>query len=87
MKTASLNLTEDQKRVLKRKYREVDSNLVASDEDSFVDRIRKQLEFYFGDSNLSRDKFLCQLIEKDKRGCVDIEIFLKFNRIKSIFPL
>ena len=32
--------------------------------------IRKQVEFYFGDSNLDKDRFLRQKIEEDSLGCM-----------------
>ncbi|GIY05298.1 la-related protein 7 [Caerostris extrusa] len=42
------------------------------------------MEFYFSDSNLAKDKFLFNLIEKDPEGYVDIEIFKSFNKIKNM---
>jgi hypothetical protein len=33
------------------------------------EQIKSQLEFYFGDSNLSKDRFLRQKIEESKDGC------------------
>lgn len=44
--------------------------------------IRQQIEFYFGDSNLSKDRFLKKLIDNDPY--VPIEIFLTFNRMKTL---
>ncbi|GJQ83913.1 hypothetical protein Trydic_g19851 [Trypoxylus dichotomus] len=44
--------------------------------------IMHQMEFYFSDSNLSKDKFLFPLIQKDPD--VAIEIFLKFNKIQKL---
>jgi hypothetical protein len=32
-------------------------------------RIREQIEFYFSDSNLSKDRFLKQEIQKSQDGC------------------
>lgn len=31
----------------------------------FYNEIRQQIEFYFGDANLSKDRFTRELIEKD----------------------
>lgn len=44
--------------------------------------ILKQMEFYFSDAALSKDRFLCQLIGKDPY--VPLDIFLTFNKIKSL---
>ncbi|XP_049835952.1 la-related protein 7 [Schistocerca gregaria] len=44
--------------------------------------LKNQMEFYFGDANLTKDKFLIDLIEKDKY--VDLAIFLRFNKIRSL---
>ncbi|KRT80269.1 RNA binding protein [Oryctes borbonicus] len=44
--------------------------------------VMHQMEFYFSDSNLTKDKFLLPLVQKDPD--VDIEIFLKFNKIRKL---
>ncbi|XP_004529624.1 la-related protein 7 [Ceratitis capitata] len=44
--------------------------------------IRAQMEFYFGDANLSKDRFLKQLIDKDPY--VPLEVFLNFNKLKAL---
>lgn len=44
--------------------------------------ILKQMEFYFSDAALSKDRFLCQLIGKDPY--VPLDIFLTFNKIKAL---
>ncbi|KAJ8675774.1 hypothetical protein QAD02_011560 [Eretmocerus hayati] len=44
--------------------------------------ILKQMEFYFGDSNLCKDRFLGELVRKNPN--VDIEVFLRFNKIRSL---
>lgn len=41
--------------------------------------ILQLMEFYFSDSNLAKDRFLSQLINEDPY--VDLNIFLKFNKI------
>ena len=47
--------------------------------------LKKQIEFYFSDSNLRNDKFLKSLISQHTKGYVDLHIFLNFNKIKNIF--
>ncbi|XP_058788956.1 la-related protein 7 [Phymastichus coffea] len=44
--------------------------------------ILKQMEFYFSDSNLTKDRFLAELIKQDPD--VDLEIFLRFNKIRAL---
>ncbi|XP_057670952.1 la-related protein 7 [Diorhabda carinulata] len=44
--------------------------------------ILQLMEFYFSDSNLAKDRFLSQLINDDPY--VDLNIFLKFNKIKKL---
>ncbi|KAK6187432.1 hypothetical protein SNE40_005463 [Patella caerulea] len=46
--------------------------------------IQSQMEFYFSDSNLQKDRFIKQEIDKDKQGYVDLSLFLKFNKIQKM---
>lgn len=46
-------------------------------------KIIKQVEYYFGDFNLPRDKFLREKVKLDE-GWVPIETLLTFNRLKSL---
>lgn len=46
-------------------------------------KIIKQIEYYFGDFNLSRDKFLQEQIALDN-GWVDLKVLLTFNRLSSL---
>ncbi|KPJ13394.1 La-related protein 7 [Papilio machaon] len=46
------------------------------------DNIIKQMEFYFSDANLSKDRYLNELVNKDPY--VPISEFLKFNKINSM---
>lgn len=46
-------------------------------------KIIRQVEYYFGDFNLSRDKFLKDLIKADD-GWVPMETMLKFQRLAQI---
>lgn len=49
--------------------------------------LRKQLEFYFGDPNLTKDKNLREIMQRDsrKKGYVELNTFLTFNRVKDFF--
>ncbi|KAJ9584654.1 hypothetical protein L9F63_021003 [Diploptera punctata] len=48
----------------------------------FYQNIRKQMEFYFSDANLTKDRFLGKLIIEDPN--IDISIFLRFNKIRAL---
>lgn len=47
-------------------------------------KVLKQIEYYFSDSNLPKDKFLWETVNNDPEGWVDIDTLLKFNRLKSL---
>jgi len=51
--------------------------------ESVSDKVIKQIEYYFGDVNLSKDKFLQEETQKDS-GWVTLETLLKFNRLKQL---
>ena len=42
-------------------------------------KVIRQVEYYFGDSNLSRDKFLQDEIKKNEGGWIPLETMLKVN--------
>lgn len=44
------------------------------------DKIRKQIEFYFGDSNLHKDRFMSQKIAENPDGYVDLSVIMSFNK-------
>lgn len=46
--------------------------------------VKKQVEFWFGDVNLHKDRFLRKLIEDSEDGYVDISILADFNRMKKL---
>lgn len=48
-----------------------------------TEKIIKQIEYYFGDINLSKDKFLQEETQKDS-GWVPLETMIKFNRLKQL---
>lgn len=46
-------------------------------------QIVKQVEYYFGDANLARDKFLSEEITKDN-GWITLELLSKFKRMQAL---
>jgi lupus La protein len=48
--------------------------------------IRKQVEFYFSDSNLPMDKFLVGLVGGSKNNPVEISLINSFKRMKHFAP-
>ncbi|KAL4472325.1 hypothetical protein ABPG72_002808 [Tetrahymena utriculariae] len=46
--------------------------------------LKLQMEFYFCDTNLTHDSYLRSIISKSPKYCVDIKVFLKFNKIQQI---
>ncbi|KAJ3277682.1 hypothetical protein HK104_003072, partial [Borealophlyctis nickersoniae] len=47
-------------------------------------KILKQVEFYFSDANLPRDKFLMDIVQNTKGGWVPIQTLTTFNRLKAL---
>ncbi|KAH9498814.1 hypothetical protein Btru_005215 [Bulinus truncatus] len=62
---------------------EPSSNGDAEQSKKLNEKVVKQIEYYFGDINLMRDKFLKEKIQEDD-GWVTVETMLKFNRLKQI---
>lgn len=50
------------------------------------DAIRKQVEFYFSDSNLPMDKFLLEQVGGSKNNPVDLSIICSFKRMRRFEP-
>ncbi|XP_028417414.1 lupus La protein homolog B-like [Dendronephthya gigantea] len=50
---------------------------------SFEKKIAKQIEYYFGDKNLPKDKFLLQKLEEDN-GWVTMDCLMTFARLKTM---
>ncbi|KAM7366175.1 hypothetical protein PAMP_015640 [Pampus punctatissimus] len=46
--------------------------------------VKKQVEFWFGDVNLHKDRFLKKLIDDSDDGYVDISMLASFNRMKKL---
>lgn len=48
-----------------------------------VAKVIRQVEYYFGDVNLARDKFMQEELKKDN-GWFPLNVLTKFNRLKEI---
>ncbi|KAG7496291.1 la-related protein 7 [Solea senegalensis] len=46
--------------------------------------VKKQVEFWFGDVNLHKDRFLRKLMDEADDGYVDISVLTSFNRMKKL---
>ncbi|CAI5756642.1 unnamed protein product [Candida verbasci] len=53
--------------------------------DDFEDKVRKQVEFYFSDSNLQTDKFMLTNYQAND-GWVELKTILTFGRMKQYRP-
>ena len=51
---------------------------------SLEEKLRNQVEFYFSDSNLPRDKFLRARVDADPEGYVDLQLIVTFKRMKQL---
>mmetsp|Transcript_40175 Transcript_40175/g.29635 ORF Transcript_40175/g.29635 Transcript_40175/m.29635 type:complete len:329 (+) Transcript_40175:41-1027(+) len=49
-----------------------------------MEQIKKQVEFYFSDSNYRKDTFLRAAAESDSEGFVPISVLLTFNKLRNI---
>jgi len=49
-----------------------------------IEEIKKQVEYYLGDLNLSKDEFFRDMISSNKDGYMDISSVLKCNKIKHL---
>ncbi|KAK3176526.1 hypothetical protein OEA41_007849 [Lepraria neglecta] len=63
------------------------SDLTSQEESSDPVAIRKQVEFYFSDSNLLQDKFLFTKVEGHKNLPVPISVIHSFKRMRHFQPL
>ncbi|CAD5122348.1 DgyrCDS10785 [Dimorphilus gyrociliatus] len=46
--------------------------------------VREQIEFYFSDANLGKDRFLKQKIDDSEDGYLPLELFCKFNKLAAL---
>lgn len=64
-----------------------DTHLSANDAllaDDIRGKIIKQVEYYFSDENLPTDKYLMNLLKKDKNGFVPIAVIASFRKMKKL---
>lgn len=61
----------------------VDAGTAPADLTTLEKDIIRQVEYYFGDANLSRDKFLQEQIGKDE-GWVELSVLLTFKRLAAL---
>jgi len=47
-------------------------------------QVKRQLEHYFGDYNLPRDKFLKEQIKESEDGWIGLDVMLKFQRLAAL---
>jgi len=60
------------------------SDLKATNPSNLDKKIIRQVEYYYGDYNLPKDRFLQQLISDDPDGWVSIETMLTFKRLADL---
>uniref|UniRef100_A0A3B4B4M5 La-related protein 7 n=1 Tax=Periophthalmus magnuspinnatus TaxID=409849 RepID=A0A3B4B4M5_9GOBI len=46
--------------------------------------VKKQVDFWFGDVNLHKDRFLRKLVDESGDGYVDLSVLASFNRMKNL---
>jgi len=51
---------------------------------SMEDQIRKQVEFYFSDSNYPKDKFLRAQAAQNEEGYIPLDVLSTFQRLKKL---
>ncbi|XP_070543403.1 la-related protein 6-like [Ptychodera flava] len=53
-------------------------------EDELVQKIIKQVEFYFSDANIVKDAFLLKHVRRNKEGYVSLKLITSFKKMKSL---
>lgn len=77
-------MTEDKEVTVETNGQEENAKTENSEDETELDiAIIRQVEYYFGDVNLHRDKFLQEQIKLDD-GWVPLEILTKFNRLAKL---
>jgi len=56
---------------------------VEPDQD-LCEKITQQVEFYFSDANITKDKFLLKHVKRNKEGFVSLKLISSFKRVKHL---
>lgn len=54
---------------------------------AMLERAVKQVEFYFSDSNLPRDKFMLEHVRANAEGFVDVALIATFARMREVLKV
>jgi len=82
----STNQNEKKQQKLQKKRAIAENSNLLVDKKDINAALKKQIEFYFSDSNLYHDNYLYNLLHQSgKKYEVDSKIILNFSRIKQIF--
>lgn len=52
--------------------------------DELCEQIVEQVEFYFSDANITKDKFLLKHVKRNKEGFVSLKLISSFKRVKHL---
>lgn len=64
-------------------FDEAETPFVAPDDEQ-CQQISQQVEFYFSDANISKDKFLLKHVKRNKEGFVSLKLISSFKRVKHL---
>lgn len=53
-------------------------------DDDLCEKITQQVEFYFSDANITKDKFLLKHVKRNKEGFVSLKLISSFKRVKHL---
>ena len=88
VKSSSITLHQLHTKIMAEEIKTQNNESVASGSADLVleKKILKQVEFYFGNSNFRRDKFLRGKAEENSDGNASFDIFLFTRIISPFFP-
>ncbi len=61
-----------------------DGQPVETPSDSACEEIVEQVEFYFSNVNITKDKFLLKHVKRNKEGYVSLKLISSFKRVKHL---
>merc|ERR1719242_1689054 len=53
-------------------------------DEELCEKITTQVEFYFSDANITKDKFLLKHVKRNKEGFVSLKLISSFKRVKHL---